>query len=105
MAVLGLLIPFVGIGTIPAIIALVIYAILPIFSSTLAGIGSIDDALEEAADAFGMNRREKIFRVELPLAKPTIVTGIRQAIVMIIGTGTLAALIGAGGLGDFILLG
>lgn len=105
LAVLGLLIPFVGIGTIPAITALVIYAILPIFSSTLAGIGSIDDALEEAADAFGMNRREKIFRVELPLAMPTIVTGIRQAIVMIIGTGTLAALIGAGGLGDFILSG
>ena len=105
LALLGLLIPLVGIGTVPAVIALVVYAILPIFTGTLTGITGIDTSLEEAADAFGMTRTEKLLRVEFPLAMPTIIAGIRQALVMIIGTATLAALIGAGGLGDFILLG
>ena len=105
LALLGLLIPFVGIGMAPAIIALVIYAILPIFSGTLTGLTGIDSVLEEAADAFGMTAREKLLRFELPLAMPTMLAGIRQALVMIIGTATLAALIGAGGLGSFILLG
>ncbi|HAY52541.1 MAG TPA: glycine/betaine ABC transporter permease, partial [Lactobacillus sp.] len=103
LALLGLLIPFVGIGMAPAIIALVIYAILPIFSGTLTGLTGIDSVLEEAADAFGMTAREKLLRFELPLAMPTMLAGIRQALVMIIGTATLAALIGAGGLGSFIL--
>ncbi|MYV17264.1 ABC transporter permease/substrate-binding protein [Furfurilactobacillus milii] len=105
LALLGLLIPIVGIGTVPAVIALVVYALLPIFTGTLTGITGIDPSLEEAADAFGMTRTEKLIRVEFPLAMPTLIAGIRQALVMIIGTATLAALIGAGGLGDFILLG
>ncbi|MCI2170916.1 ABC transporter permease/substrate-binding protein [Schleiferilactobacillus perolens] len=105
LALLGLLIPVVGIGTIPAVIALVIYAILPVFTGTLTGITGIDCSLEEAATAFGMTRIEKLYRFEIPLALPSIIAGIRQALVMIIGTGTLAALIGAGGLGNFILLG
>ncbi|WP_416353004.1 ABC transporter permease/substrate-binding protein [Agrilactobacillus fermenti] len=105
LALLGLLIPLVGIGTVPAIIALVVYALLPIFQNTYVGLTEIDPALEEAADAFGMSRLRKLFKVELPLAKPFIISGIQTAAVLIIGTATLAALIGAGGLGSFILLG
>ncbi|MCI1913405.1 MAG: ABC transporter permease/substrate-binding protein [Schleiferilactobacillus harbinensis] len=105
LALLGLLIPLVGIGTTPAVIALVIYALLPIFQNTYIGITGIDPALEEAADAFGMGRWRKLWKVELPIAAPTIIGGIRTALVLIIGTATLAALIGAGGLGSFILLG
>lgn len=105
LALLGLLIPLVGIGTVPAVIALVVYALLPIFQNTYLGLTEIDPALEEAADAFGMSRMQKLLKVELPLAMPTIISGIRTALVLIIGTATMAALIGAGGLGSFILLG
>jgi osmoprotectant transport system permease protein len=105
LALLGLLIPLVGIGSVPAVIALVIYALLPIFQSTYVGITEIDPSLEEAADAFGMRPLQKLFRVELPTAMPVIISGIRTGLVLIIGTATLAALIGAGGLGNFILLG
>ncbi|KIS02924.1 ABC transporter permease/substrate-binding protein [Paucilactobacillus wasatchensis] len=105
LALLGLLIPFVGIGTVPAIIALVVYALLPIFQNTYIGIQEIDPSIEEAADAFGMSRMRKLVKVELPIAMPVIISGVRTALVMIIGTATLAALIGAGGLGTFILLG
>ncbi|TGD17955.1 ABC transporter permease/substrate-binding protein [Levilactobacillus suantsaiihabitans] len=105
LALLGILIPIVGIGTVPSIIALVIYAVMPIFQNTYAGLTTIDPNLEEAATAFGLSRRMKLFRIELPLALPMIISGIRIATVMIIGTATLAALIGAGGLGTYILLG
>ena len=105
LALLGLLIPLVGIGTVPAVIALIVYALFPIFQNTYLGLTEIDPALEEAADAFGMSRMQKLVKVELPLAMPTIISGIRTALVLIIGTATMAALIGAGGLGSFILLG
>ncbi|MEG1504362.1 MAG: ABC transporter permease/substrate-binding protein [Enterococcus sp.] len=105
LALLGLLIPFVGIGTVPALIALVVYALLPIFQNTYIGLAEIEPSIEEAADAFGMSRTRKLLRVELPMAMPVIISGIRTALVLIIGTATLAALIGAGGLGTFILLG
>lgn len=105
LALLGLLIPFVGIGTVPALIALVVYALLPIFQNTYIGLSEIDPSIEEAADAFGMSRIRKLVRVELPMAMPVIISGVRTAAVLIIGTATLAALIGAGGLGTFILLG
>lgn len=105
LALLGILIPIVGIGTVPSIIALVIYAVMPIFQNTYSGLTTIDPNFEEAATAFGLSRRMKLFRIELPLAMPMIISGIRIATVMIIGTATLAALIGAGGLGTYILLG
>jgi len=105
LALLGMLIPLVGIGSVPAVISLVVYALLPIFQNTYTGLTEIDPSLEEAATAFGMTRWEKLHKVELPLAFPMILSGIRTALVMIIGTATLAALIGAGGLGTFILLG
>ncbi|RAL26593.1 osmoprotectant update ABC transporter permease/substrate-binding subunit OpuFB [Thermoflavimicrobium daqui] len=105
LALLGLLIPLVGIGKVPAIIALVIYALLPILRNTYTGVKEVDPSLIEAARAMGMNSRKRLFKVELPLALPVIMAGIRTAMVLIVGTTTLAALIGAGGLGKLILLG
>ena len=105
MALLGLFIPIMGIGTLPALTALVIYAIFPILQNTITGLQGIDPSLEEAGIAFGMTKLERLKKFEIPLAMPVIMSGIRTAAVMIIGTATLAALIGAGGLGSFILLG
>ncbi len=105
LALLGLLIPLFGIGKVPAIIALVIYALLPIVRNTYTGIKEVDPSLIEAAKAMGMNKRQRLVKVELPLAGPVMMAGIRTAMVLIVGTATLAALIGAGGLGDIILLG
>lgn len=105
LALLGLLIPLVGIGTIPSIIALVIYALLPILRNIYTGIKEVDPNLIEAAKGLGMNNRRLLFKVELPLAMPVIMAGIRTAMVLIIGTATIASLIGAGGLGDLITVG
>jgi len=105
LALLGLLIPLVGIGKLPAIIALVVYALLPILRNTYTGIRELDESLIEAAKAMGMNSWRRLWKVELPLALPIIMAGIRTAMVLIVGTATLAALIGAGGLGKLILLG
>lgn len=105
LAILGLMIPFLGIGSLPALIALVVYALFPIVQNTLTGLREIPPAIKEAGEALGMNRWEKLRTYELALAMPVITSGIRTAAVMIIGTATLAALIGAGGLGSFILLG
>lgn len=105
LALLGLLIPLLGIGKVPAIIALVAYALLPILRNTYTGINEVDASLKEAARGMGMNTRQQLIKVELPLAMPVMMAGIRTAMVLIVGTATLAALIGAGGLGDIILLG
>ncbi|CAJ2234786.1 ABC transporter permease/substrate-binding protein [Companilactobacillus paralimentarius] len=105
LALLGLLIPLVGIGTVPAVIALTMYAIMPLYQNTYSGLTNIDPNLEEAAVAFGLSKWKRLQRLEFPLALPMIISGIRIALVMIIGTATLAAFIGAGGLGDYIMLG
>ncbi|WP_078379615.1 ABC transporter permease/substrate-binding protein [Sutcliffiella halmapala] len=105
LALLGLLIPLVGIGFVPAVIALFLYALLPILRNTYTGIKEVDPSLKEAAKAMGMTSLKRLFRVELPLALPVIMAGIRTAMVLIIGTATIVALIGAGGLGSLILLG
>ena len=105
LALLGLFIPLLGIGKIPSVVALVIYGLFPIMQNTITGLNGIDPILQEAATAFGMNRWEKLKKFELPLAMPSIIAGIRTSLVMLIGTATLAALVGAGGLGSFILLG
>ncbi|WP_079507484.1 osmoprotectant update ABC transporter permease/substrate-binding subunit OpuFB [Mesobacillus jeotgali] len=105
LALLGLLIPLFGIGKVPAIIALVAYALLPILRNTYTGINEVDSTLIEAARGMGMNSTRRLMKVELPLAMPVIMAGIRTAMVLIVGTATIAALIGAGGLGDLILLG
>ena len=108
LALLGFLIPlpFIGgIGPRAAIVALIVYALLPIVRTTVSGIKSVDAAVIEAATAMGMTRRQLLTMVELPLAMPSIVAGIRVATVVGVGTATIAAFIGAGGLGDYILRG
>ncbi|MFT9266436.1 ABC transporter permease/substrate-binding protein [Oenococcus sp.] len=105
LALLGLLIPLVGIGFMPALIALSVYALLPIFQNSYLGLKEVDPGLVEAGRALGLSRFEILRSIELPLAKPAIIAGIRLAAVTTIGTATLAALVGGGGLGDFILLG
>lgn len=105
LALLGLFIPLMGIGTLPAVVALVIYALFPIMQNTITALNSIDDSLIEAGRAFGMTRWERLKIFMIPLSLPIIISGIRSAAVMVIGTATLASLIGAGGLGTFIMLG
>ncbi|GAB6647786.1 hypothetical protein BOVMAS18_04910 [Streptococcus uberis] len=105
LALLGLFIPLMGIGTIPAVSALVIYAVFPIIQNTITGLNGIEPSLVEAGTAFGMSKWERLKTFEIPIAMPVIMSGVRTSAVMIIGTATLASLIGAGGLGTFILLG
>lgn len=105
LAILALLIPFFGIGTVPAIIALTAYGLLPILRNTYTGIQEVNPVLIEAATGMGMSSWKRLTKVELPIAMPVIMAGIRTSMVLIVGTTTIAALIGAGGLGEFILLG
>jgi osmoprotectant transport system permease protein len=105
IALLALMIPFLGIGVLPAIVALFLYALLPILRNTVIGFSSIDPTLKKIATAIGLNPLQKLWHVELPLAMPMILTGIRTAAVINVGTATLAAFIGAGGLGEFIVTG
>lgn len=108
LALFGFLIPVPiigGIGTRTVVIALVLYALLPILRNTLVGIEGVDPAVRESAVAMGMTRAQLLRRVLLPLAAPTILTGIRLATVATIGTATIAAAIGGGGLGVFIFRG
>jgi osmoprotectant transport system permease protein len=108
LALFGFLIPipFIGgIGQHTAIVALVIYALLPILRNTVTGILGVDAAVRDSAVAMGMTRGQILRMVELPLAAPTIVSGLRIATVTTIGTATIAAAIGAGGLGVFIFRG
>ncbi len=105
IALLAIMIPFFGIGTTPAIIALFLYALLPILRNTLTGLQSVDPLLKKVADGIGMNRYQKLKWVEFPLALPMVMAGIRTAAIINVGTATLAAFIGAGGLGEFIVTG
>ena len=102
IALLGFMIPLMGIGLAPAITALFLYALLPIVRNTYTGITEVDDSITEAAKGMGMNSWQILGRVELPLALPVIFAGIRTATVINVGVATLAAYIGAGGLGEFI---
>ncbi len=108
LALFGFLIPvpFIGgIGKRTAIMALVLYALLPILRNTMVGILGVDPAVRESAVAMGMTGRQVLWQVELPLAMRTILAGVRVATVTTIGTATIAAAIGAGGLGVFIFRG
>jgi len=102
IALLGFMIPLLGIGAKPAIVALLLYALLPIIRNTYTGITGVDTAVKEAALAMGMNKWQILFKVELPLAMPVILAGIRTATVINVGVATLASYIAAGGLGEFI---
>ncbi|WP_172372560.1 ABC transporter permease [Sporosarcina jiandibaonis] len=105
LALLGFMIPIFGIGVKTAIAALFLYSLLPIMRNTYTGIKDVDPATIEAARGMGMTSMQILFKVELPLAVPVIMAGIRTAAVINVGNATLAAFIGAGGLGDFIFLG
>ncbi|TRX62697.1 ABC transporter permease subunit [Fulvivirga sp. M361] len=105
IALLGFLLPFFGIGAVPAIIALFLYGLLPIVRNTYSGIINVNPATKEAAIGMGLDRRQVLLKVELPLAMPVIFAGIRTAFVINVGVATLCALIAAGGLGEFIFRG
>ena len=102
IALLGFMIPLLGIGVLPAIAALFIYALLPIIRNTFTGINEVDASVIDAARGMGMNNSQLLFKVQLPLAMPVILAGVRTATVINVGVATLAAYIGAGGLGEFI---
>lgn len=102
IALLGFMIPAFGIGATPAIVALLIYALLPIIRNTYTGITEVNPTVIEAAKAMGMNQKQLLFKVELPLAMPVIIAGIRTAAVINVGVATLASFVAAGGLGEFI---
>ncbi len=105
LALFGLLIPVFGIGAWTAISALVLYALLPIVRNTYAGITGVDPAVREAGRGMGMTDGELLRLVELPLAAGVILAGVRVAVVVSVGVATIAAAIGAGGLGVYIFRG
>lgn len=102
LAILAFFIPLLGIGKIPAIVALFCYSVLPILRNTYIGVKEVNKDLVEAARGMGMSQFERTFQVEFPLAIPVIMAGIRVSGVYLIGWATLASFIGGGGLGDFI---
>jgi osmoprotectant transport system permease protein len=108
LALLGFLLPVPWLGDRAdriAIAALTLYALLPIIRNTAAGIAGVDPAIREAARGMGMTPRQILFRVELPLSLSTVLAGVRVATVLTIGVATIAAAVGAGGLGEFIFRG
>ncbi len=105
LALFGMLIPFIGIGLKPTLIALILYSQLALIRNTFVGITHIDPSIREAARGMGMSNWQFLRMVELPVALPVIMAGIRTAAVMNIGTATIAAYIGAGGLGWLIFRG
>ncbi|MCZ8069247.1 MAG: ABC transporter permease subunit [Cytophagales bacterium] len=105
IALLAILLPLFGIGIVPAVVALFLYALLPILRNTIAGLQGVDPLLKQVGEGLGMSRIQKMKWVEFPLALPVVLAGIRTAAVINVGTATLAAFIGAGGLGEYIVTG
>ena len=106
LALLAMLIPLIGsIGTAPALVALSLYALLPVVRNTCTGLLQVPPGMRTAALALGMRRRDTLMLIELPLALPVILAGIKTAAIMSVGTATIAAFIGAGGYGDRIAVG
>lgn len=105
LAMFGLVLPFLGIGLTPSVFVLFLYALLPIIKNTYIGISNVEKSMIEAGKGMGMTNLQILGLVEIPLALPVIMGGIRISTVINIGTATIASLIGAGGLGDFIFKG
>lgn len=105
LALLALMIPFLGVGKVPAIVALFIYSLLPILRNTYLGMSNVNPDLLDAAKGMGLKRMQVIRQVQLPLAVPVIMAGIRLSTVYVIAWTTLASYIGGGGLGDMIFNG
>ena len=104
-ALLALMIPLFGVGVKPAIAALFIYSLLPIMRNTYLGIDSVNKDLLDAAKGMGMSRSQVLFKVQIPMAMPVIMSGIRLSAVYVLAWATLASYVGAGGLGDYIFNG
>ena len=105
MALLGLAIPLLGIGTLPAVVMVIIYSLLPIIKNTYTGIAGIDPQLVEAAGGIGFTRWQVLRKIKLPMALPVIMAGVRISAVTAVGLMTMAAFIGAGGLGYLVFSG
>ena len=105
IALIGLLIPLIGIGERNAIIAIVLYGIMPMVRNTYTGITNIDASTIDAALGLGSTKRQIMFRIRLPLAASVIIAGLRNVVVMSIATGSIAAFVGGGGLGEAIFRG
>lgn len=104
-ALFGLLLPIFGLGWLPTIFALVIYALLPIVRNTIVGLRSVDPAIAESAQGMGMSRWSRLLRIELPLAWPVIITGLRVSTLIIVGIAAIAAYVNGPGLGEDIFQG
>ena len=105
LAMLGILLPLLGVGLVPAIVALFLYSLMPVLRNTYAGFNSIDQGVIQSAIGMGYSPTQRLLQIELPLAIPYIMSGIRLTTVYIINWATLATLIGAGGLGEPIISG
>lgn len=105
LALLSFMLPFLGYGMKPAIVALVIYGIMPVFVSTISGITSVSHDLIEVAESMGMNNREILYKVQVPIASPAILSGIRTSLIINVSAATLASIVGGGGLGILLFLG
>jgi len=105
VAVLAVAVPLVGFGQAPTLIALFAYGLLPIFENTIAGLESCPQPVLEAADGMGMNARQRLRQVELPLALPLILEGVRLSLVINVGTATIGSTVAARGLGEVIIAG
>jgi len=102
LALFTIFIPLVGLGFAPSFIALLMYSLLPILRNTITGLDGIDQSVLEAAKGMGLTPSQVLLRVQLPLAWPVIITGIRISAMLIVGVAALATLVAGGGLGDFI---
>jgi osmoprotectant transport system permease protein len=105
LAIVALAMPFLGLGLKPTIVALVVQGLLPITRNTIAGLYGVSPDVKEAALGMGMSQKKILVEVELPLAMPVILAGVRTSTVYVVSVGTLAAYIGGGGLGDLIVTG
>ncbi|MFA9556750.1 ABC transporter permease [Evansella sp. AB-rgal1] len=102
LALFGFLVPILGIGIKTALVALIIYALLPILRNTYTGLTGVDEGIMEAGEGMGMTKSQILWKIQLPLALPFLMAGIRTATVLTVGVATLATFVGAGGLGDVI---
>ena len=105
VAVLAIAVPVIGFGQQPAIIALILYGVLPILQGTLAGIAAVPASVLSVAEGMGMSAWQRLRKVELPLAAPVIIAGIRTSVIINIGTATIASTVGANTLGTPIIIG
>lgn len=105
LAIIALMFPILGLGYLPSIVALFIYALLPVLTNTITGLESVDEGTIEAAQGMGMTRNERLLKIRLPLAVPVIFAGVRTSTVINVGTAYLAFFIGGGGLGVWVISG